>query len=202
MHDCSAIWNGYSLYLQWLSSQFSLPLWSQWRHLIQSQFCRAHSYTFSFLCCRFSLLVFAMENLGLALPMSLYNLFIQTLMESKPSSTLENQAVINTFSTCNSSIDSNEFQLAISIAALYDYCISCGPLCFDDQLRWWMKPTSTTWFSDKSGVVDLCYHLWPSIRKKNMKFRLTILVEIWVCITLFKLTEGTHSQAVVRLFHR
>ena len=81
------------------------------------------------------------------------------------------------FFTGSSGIHSNELQLAVSTAALYDYRISCGLLCFDDQLQWWVKPRSIMWFSDyliqvyddnhwvqifymdKSAIANLCYHL-------------------------------------------
>jgi hypothetical protein len=110
--------------------------------------------------------------------------------------------VTNAFFIGSSGIHSNELQLAVSTVALYDYRISCGLLCFDDQLRWWVKPRSTTWFSDyliqvynddrwvqifrmdKSAVADLCYHLRPSIAKQDTKYKLAILVEIRVCATL------------------
>jgi hypothetical protein len=39
-------------------------------------------------------------------------------------------------------------QVVISTAALFDYRLSSSLLHLSDELRWWMKPRSMTWFSD------------------------------------------------------
>ena len=79
---------------------------------------------------------------------------------------------------------------------------------FDDDLGFWVKPRSTTWFSrfllseyddsrwvqmfrfTKPAVFALADLLRPTIQKKDIKYRLAILVVIRVACCLFKLTHG------------
>jgi hypothetical protein len=98
--------------------------------------------------------------------------------------------------------------VAISTAALYDYRLSCGLIYFNDDLRYWVKPRSTTWFSgflmslyddsrwieqfemEKEAVADLCSRLCPHIQKQDTKYRQAIPVEVKVCCCLYKLAQG------------
>jgi hypothetical protein len=43
----------------------------------------------------------------------------------------------------NNILDSHDLQLVISTAALFDYRLAIGLICFDDSLHYWVKPRST-----------------------------------------------------------
>lgn len=79
----------------------------------------------------------------------------------------------------------------------------------NDDIRYWVKPRSTTWFSrfllgeydstrwlqtfrmTKPTVFSLAELLTPHVQKKDTNYRLAIPVVIRMACTLFKLTHGT-----------
>jgi hypothetical protein len=93
----------------------------------------------------------------------------------------------------------------MSTAALHDYKLATELLCFDDDLRYWVKSRYTLWFSqfllsiyddsrwieffrmDKGNVANLCYRIRFAIEKQNTKYRLAVPVEVRVCCCLYKL---------------
>ena len=92
--------------------------------------------------------------------------------------------------------------------ALQNFRLCTSFNVFDDDLGFWVKPRSTMWFSrfllseyddtrwvqmfrlTKPAVFALADLLRPSIRKKDTRYRLAILVVIRVACSLFKLTHG------------
>ena len=90
-------------------------------------------------------------------------------------------------------------------AALQNFRLCTSLNVFDDDLGFWVKPRSTTWFSrfllsdirwvqmfrfTKPAVFALADLLRPTIQKKDTKYRLAIPVVIRVACCLFKLTHG------------
>lgn len=89
---------------------------------------------------------------------------------------------------------------------------------FDDEMRYWVKPRSTTWFSrflveqynntrwismfrmTKPAVFALSDLLRPHVEKANTKYSLAIPVVVRVCCTLFKLTHGANFTVCSELF--
>ena len=79
---------------------------------------------------------------------------------------------------------------------------------FDEDLGYWVKSRSTTWFSwllvsqygkemwiqmfqmTKPVVFAQSELLKPQVQKQDTKYRLAILVLVHVAVTLFKLTHG------------
>ena len=78
----------------------------------------------------------------------LFVVFIQALIEFEPNHDLEDPILIDSIIGSTGIFESREIELVVSIAALYDFCLMSGLLCFDDELRFWMKPQSNMWFSD------------------------------------------------------
>lgn len=96
----------------------------------------------------------------------------------------------------------------MSTPVLYNYCLASGLLCFDDGLRYWVKPHSTVWFSDflmamyndnrwienfrmdKCSVVEITFWLRDSIAKNDTNYCIAVLVEVRVCACLYKLVHG------------
>jgi hypothetical protein len=83
----------------------------------------------------------------------------------------------------SSILDSHDLQLAISTVALFDYRQVVGLICFDDTLRNWVKPRSTTWFSDflmRGDCIVGCSQLFHQkkvqIVQKKYKKMLAILI--------------------------
>jgi hypothetical protein len=97
----------------------------------------------------------------------------------------------------------------VTRAALHNFRLYNISTLFDDDLDFWMKPRSTTWFSRflmeqydeqrwiqmfrmaKPAVFVLVDVLQPHVRRQGMKYRLTVPVIVRVACTLFKLTHGT-----------
>jgi hypothetical protein len=97
----------------------------------------------------------------------------------------------------------------ITSAALHHFRLCNVFSLFDQELGFWVKPRSTTWFSKfllghydddrwiqmfrmtKVAVFSLADLLRPHVEKQDTKYRLAILVLICVACTLFKLTHGT-----------
>ena len=92
--------------------------------------------------------------------------------------------------------------------ALQNFRLCTSFNVFDDDLGFWVKPHSTTWFSrfllseyddtrwvqmfrlTKPTVFALADLLRPSIRKKDTRYRLAVQVVIRVACCLFKLTHS------------
>jgi hypothetical protein len=87
------------------------------------------------------------DDLEMALLISLYVVLLQAIGESQLYLPTDDHTFLESTLGSGSSLDSHYVQVAVSTAALYDYRLSCGLLCFDDELRYWVKPRSTTWFS-------------------------------------------------------
>jgi hypothetical protein len=83
---------------------------------------------------------------------------LQAIMDCHFASTVEDHSLEELTIGSLSSLNSLDVQLALSTAALHDHMLSCGLICFDDDLRYWVKPKNTTWFSDFmiSLYDDLC----------------------------------------------
>ena len=128
------------------------------------------------------------DDMEMALLVSLYVVLMQAIGESQLYFLTDDHTFLESTLDLGSSLDSHYVQVAISTAALYDYRLSCGLLCFDDELRYWVKPRSTTWFSgflislyddsrwieyfqiDKEGVPELCSRLCLHIQKEDTKY--------------------------------
>jgi hypothetical protein len=81
----------------------------------------------------------------------------------------------------------SDIQLLLSVVALNDYKLQCGLLGFDDQLRYWVKPRSTAWFSEflmfvcdderwianirmrKVAVAKICNNIRDKVSKEDTK---------------------------------
>jgi len=103
-------------------------------------------------------------------------------------------------------------------AALHDFRLWSSHLLLDEDLGYWVKPRSTTWFSQfllheyddrrwiemfrfsKSGVFRLAALLAPAIRKKDTKYCLAVPVAVRLACTLFKLSHGSSFLIVSELF--
>ena len=109
-------------------------------------------------------------------------------------------------------------QLIVSTAALYDYRLSLSFLHVSDELRWWVKPRSMTWFSgflmtvydreqwvqhfimSKETVFEICNKVRPLIEKKNTRYRAAIPVEIRVTCAIYKPAHGANILTCSELF--
>jgi hypothetical protein len=149
-----------------------------------------------------------LDDVELALLVSLYVVLFHAIGECQPSFAAEDHLMQDSTIGLGSCLHSHDVQVAVSTAALYDYRLSYGLICFNDDLRYWVKPRSTTWFSDffislyddsrwieqfrmdKEAVVDVCARLRPHIEKQDTKYRQAIPVEVWVCCCLYKLAQG------------
>jgi hypothetical protein len=95
----------------------------------------------------------------------------------------------------------------VTSAALHHFCLCIVFSLFDQELGFWVKPRSTTWFSKfllghydnrwiqmfrmtKVAVFSLSDLLRPHVEKQDTKYRLAIHVLIRLACTLFKLTHG------------
>jgi hypothetical protein len=102
----------------------------------------------------------------------------------------------------------------MSTIALYSYHISSGLLCFDDELRYWVKPRfndflisvydDSRWIDlfrmSKGLVAELCSRLRPQIQKQDTKYRLAIPVEIQICATPYKLAQASTLTTISEAF--
>jgi hypothetical protein len=81
-----------------------------------------------------------MDELELVLFGTFLVILVQTLIELRPSSAVEDHMLTyGTFEGCID-LDSNDVQFAMATAALYNYWVNCGLLCFEVDLRFWIKP--------------------------------------------------------------
>ena len=97
---------------------------------------------------------------------------------------------------------------SITSATLHSMHISTAFAALDDELRYWVKLRSMTWFSrffvqeygdecwmrlflvTKKVVFALADLLRPQIQRQDTKYRLAVPVVVRVACTLFKLTHG------------
>lgn len=105
-----------------------------------------------------------------------------------------------------------------SQAALNHFRIWSTAFLMDEDLGFWVKPRSTTWFSQfllqeydnrrwiemfrftKRFVFRLSAMLAPAIRKKDTKYRLAVPVAVCLACTLFKLSHGASFLICSELF--
>jgi hypothetical protein len=157
-----------------------------------------------------------MEDIEMAMFVALYVALIQALLECRPS--FETADCLATELACAIHSPMEDVQVAVSTAALHDYRLRCGLLCQNDELRYWVKPRSTTWFNEflvyeyddrrwieqfrmsKANIADMCNKLKPLIEKQNTKYRLAVPVEIRVCCTIYKLAQGANINQCSELF--
>jgi hypothetical protein len=106
----------------------------------------------------------------------------------------------------------------IATAALHSFKLCSLFSLFDEDLGFWVKPRSTTWFSrfllnqygeerwiqmfrmTKPAVFALSDLLKPHIQKHDTKYRLAILVLVRVAVILFKLTHGASLFVCSEMF--
>jgi hypothetical protein len=84
-----------------------------------------------------------MEDVDIALLVSLLVVLVQAFYESRRSSEFEDDVLTESILWGGAALDSHNSQVAISTTALYDYRISTGLIYFDDDLRYWVKPRCT-----------------------------------------------------------
>lgn len=100
-----------------------------------------------------------------------------------------------------------DIQIAISTAALHNYHVSCRILCWDNELRYWIKPQSITWSNEfliniyddcrqikkfcifKVNMVEMYDSLCFVIGKQSTKYRHAISIEVRVCCKIHKLSQ-------------
>jgi hypothetical protein len=106
----------------------------------------------------------------------------------------------------------------ISTAALHNLKICNLFSLMDDDLGFWVKPRSTTWFNQfllnqygeerwiqmfrmsKPTVFALSNLLKPHVQRQDTKFHLAIPVLVRVAVTLFKLTHGASLFVCSEMF--
>jgi hypothetical protein len=150
------------------------------------------------------------QDLELLLFVCLSEVLIQALIECKPTYSFDDDVVIDAVIQGITMLESYDIQLVTSVAALHDYHLAFGLICFNNELRFWLKPRSIVWFSDflisvyddsrwieyfrmdKAIVGDICYKLYKAIEKADTKYCLAILVKVRVCACLYKLAHGTN----------
>ena len=106
-------------------------------------------------------------------------------------------------------LDSSSVDMDIAThVVLQHWRLWAGLSALDEDLGFWVKPRSTTWFTKflleeydddrwinlfrmtKRSVFHLANILAPSISKKNTRYRLAVPVLVRVACTLFKLSHG------------
>jgi hypothetical protein len=118
-----------------------------------------------------------MADVEIALLVSLLVVLVQAFYEFRRCLELEDDVLTESILGGGAALDSQDCQVALSTAALYDYRIAIGLICFDDELRYWVKPRCTLWFSQflmsiydgsrwieffrmgKGTIADMCYRL-------------------------------------------
>jgi len=108
--------------------------------------------------------------------------------------------------------------LSIAFGALHNFRLCCLAYPMSNEISYWVKPRSTTWFSrflleqyddlrwlsmlkmTKSSIFSLANLLAPHVQKNNIKYRLAIPILIWIACTLFKLTHGANLMVCSEMF--
>jgi hypothetical protein len=88
----------------------------------------------------------AMDDLEIALLVSLYVVLVQALLESSPSYEVPDSVMVESVFADTTAL--TDVQIALSAAALHDHRLQSGLICRDDELRYWVKPRSTVWFGE------------------------------------------------------
>jgi hypothetical protein len=151
-----------------------------------------------------------MDDLELVLFGSFLVILIQTFIELRPASAVEDLLLMEQSFGGLVEFDSHDVQFAMATAALYDYRLNCGLLCFEDDLWFWVKLCSTVWFGeflmnvfddgrwiqnfhmDKGTIAGICDRLRPHVRKQDTTYRKAVPVEVRICVCLYKLAHGAN----------
>jgi hypothetical protein len=106
----------------------------------------------------------------------------------------------------------------VAVALLYNFRLCTMFNLLDDDLGFWVKPRSTTWFCrfllsqygeerwiqmfrmTKPAMFALSDLLKPHVEKQDTKYRLAIPVLVRVAVTLFKLTHGASLLVYSEMF--
>ena len=88
-----------------------------------------------------------MADANLALLVNLYVILLHANCNGLTSYILEDDVVMESIVRSATNLDSQHCRIAMSTATLHDYQIAIGLLCFDNKLRYWVKPRCTLWFS-------------------------------------------------------
>jgi hypothetical protein len=109
----------------------------------------------------------AVLGMEVTLLISLYVVLIQVLRECQPSYAVEDDMLMDGSMGTWALMKSEDCALAVSTAALYDYCMSAGLICFDDDLRFLYDDSRWIEFfrMDKATIADMCYELRVHIEK-------------------------------------
>jgi hypothetical protein len=75
---------------------------------------------------------------------SLYVILIQALGKCQPRYVVKDDVLMEGTMSAAALTNLQDCALVVSTAALYDYHLSTGLICFDNELRYWVKPCSTT----------------------------------------------------------
>ena len=107
---------------------------------------------------------------------------------------------------------------ALFTAGLHNYRLCTMFQMFDEDLGYWVRPRSTTWFSrfllkqyndhcwiqmfrmSKKPVFALADILKPHVQRQDTRYRIAIPVLIRVAYTLFKLTHGASLIICSKVF--
>jgi hypothetical protein len=84
-----------------------------------------------------------MDDLEFVLFGTFFVVLIQSLIEASLTTIVDDHILTESILSGYNDLDSHDVQLAMVTAALYDYRLNCGLLCFEDDLRFWVKPRST-----------------------------------------------------------
>ena len=109
-------------------------------------------------------------------------------------------------------------EVAMSRVVLQQFRLWTSVLVFDEELGFWVKPRSTTWFTKflleeydderwiqmfrmtKRALLSLAELLAPFIRRRDTNYRLAIPVTVRMACTLFKLCHGVSLLICSELF--
>jgi hypothetical protein len=93
-------------------------------------------------------------------------------------------------------------------SVLHDFRVAHARSLLDQDVGWWVKPRSTTWFSrfflfeyddsrwieiffiSKSSLLNLSRMLAPHIQRQNTRFQKAVPSVVKVACALYKLTQG------------
>jgi len=107
---------------------------------------------------------------------------------------------------------------ALFTAGLHNYRLCTMFQMFDEDLGYWVRPRSTTWFSrflleqyddhrwiqmfrmSKKRVFALADILKPHVKRQDTRYRIAVPVLIRVACTLFKLTHGASLIVCSEMF--
>jgi hypothetical protein len=76
------------------------------------------------------------DDVEMALLVSLYVVLVQSLIELQSTFPYDDHIMQEGIVGGNNILDSHDLQLAISTAALFDYRLAAGLICFDDSLHY------------------------------------------------------------------